>query len=73
MNRYKTIVFWSEEDQEYVAKLDGVSGFEYVSALASTKEDAIKLLDESIEDYIEDMKERGFPIPEPQSETTKQD
>lgn len=73
MNKYKIEVFWSDEDQEFVAIVPGVQGFKYLSALAETKEQAVRLLDEAIEDFIEDMIERGEPIPEPQFETTKQD
>jgi predicted RNase H-like HicB family nuclease len=65
MNKYKTEVFWSDEDQEFVAIVVGIPEFESISALSATKEEAVRLLDESIEVFIEDMIEQGKPIPEP--------
>jgi predicted RNase H-like HicB family nuclease len=73
MNKYKTEIFWSEEDQEFVARVVGVPKFKHVSGLAETKEEALKILEEAIEVFIEDMIENNEPIPEPQYETISKD
>ena len=65
MNKYKTEIFWSDEDQEFVARVIGIPKFKHVSGMAETKEDALKILEEAIEVFIDDMIEHGKPIPEP--------
>lgn len=62
MDRYEIIIYWSDEDQAYIAEvpeLPGCSahGDSYESALANAK-DAISL-------WIETAKEFNDPIPEP--------
>ena len=62
MDRYEIIIFWSDDDEAYVAEvpeLPGCSahGDSYESALAHAKE-AISL-------WIETAKEFNDPIPEP--------
>ncbi len=62
MFRYETIIFWSEEDQAYLAEVPELPGCmahgnSYESALANAKE-AIQL-------WIDTANEFGDPIPEP--------
>ena len=62
MVRYETIMYWSEEDQAYLAEVPELPGCiahgdSYESALANAKE-AIQL-------WIDTAKEFGDPIPEP--------
>ena len=62
MERYEIIIFWSDDDEAYIAEvpeLPGCSahGDSYESALANAK-DAISL-------WIETAKEFNDPIPEP--------
>jgi predicted RNase H-like HicB family nuclease len=60
--RYEVIIYWSEEDQAFIAEVpelpgcaaDGVSYFE---ALAN--------LERVIDEWIETARELGRPIPEP--------
>jgi len=64
MDKYEIIVFWSDEDQAYVADVPELPGCmahgeSYESALANVKE-AISL-------WIETAKEFGDPVPEPKS------
>jgi predicted RNase H-like HicB family nuclease len=73
MNKYKTEIFWYEPDQEFVARVVGIPEFKYLSGMAETKAEALRILEEDIEEIIEDMIENNEPIPEPQYETTKQD
>lgn len=62
MFKYETIIYWSEEDQAYLAEVPELPGCmahgdSYESALANAKE-AIHL-------WIDTAKEFGDPIPEP--------
>jgi predicted RNase H-like HicB family nuclease len=62
MVRYEKIIYWSEEDQTYLAEVPELPGCiahgdSYESALANAKE-AIQL-------WIDTAKEFGDPIPEP--------
>lgn len=62
MDRYEIIIFWSNEDQAYVADVPELPGCmahggSYEKALANAKQ-AISL-------WIETAKEFGDPIPEP--------
>ena len=61
MVRYETIIYWSEEDQVYLAEVPELPGCiahgdSYESALANAKE-AIQL-------WIDTAKEFGDPIPQ---------
>jgi predicted RNase H-like HicB family nuclease len=61
MVRYETIIYWSEEDQVYLAEVPELPGCiahgdSYESALAHAKE-AIQL-------WIDTAKEFGDPIPQ---------
>ena len=62
MDRYEVIIYWSEEDQAYVAEVPELPGCvahgdSYESALANAKQ-AIAL-------WIETAKEFNDPIPAP--------
>ncbi|QQO57658.1 MAG: type II toxin-antitoxin system HicB family antitoxin [Thiohalocapsa sp. PB-PSB1] len=62
MFKYETIIFWSEEDNAYLAEVPELPGCmahgdSYESALANAKE-AIQL-------WIDTAQEFGDPIPEP--------
>ena len=62
MFRYETIIFWSEEDQAYLAEVPELPGCmahgdSYESALANAKQ-AIQL-------WIDAAQEYGDPIPDP--------
>ncbi len=62
MYKYETIIYWSEEDQAYLAEVPELPGCmahgdSYESALANVKE-AIQL-------WIDTAKEFGDPVPKP--------
>jgi len=62
MYKYETIIYWSEEDQAYLAEVPELPGCmahgdSYESALANVKE-AIQL-------WIDTAREFGDPVPEP--------
>ncbi len=68
MNKYKTEIFWYEPDQEFVARVVDVPLFKGLSGMAETKEEALKILEETIEDVVEHRKKTGKPIPKPNIE-----
>ena len=62
MFKYETIIFWSEEDQAYIAEVPELTGCmahgdSYESALLNVK-DAIQL-------WIDTAREFNDPVPEP--------
>ncbi len=62
MDRYEIIIFWSDEDQSFVADVPELSGCmahgdSYESALANARE--------AITHWIATAKEFGDPVPEP--------
>ena len=62
MFKYETIIYWSEEDQAYLAEVPELPGCTahgntYASALANVM-DAIQL-------WVDTAKEFGDPVPEP--------
>lgn len=62
MHKYETIIFWSEEDQAYLAEVPELPGCiahgdSYESALLNVK-DAIQL-------WIDTAREFGDPVPKP--------
>ncbi len=62
MFKYSINMFWSNEDQGYIAL---VPEFKNLSAFGETPEEALKEARILIQDYIEIYKEEGIPIPKP--------
>jgi predicted RNase H-like HicB family nuclease len=62
MRDYHINIFWSEEDQAYIADLPD---FEYCSAFGATPEEALAELKIAKELWLEVAREEGFPIPAP--------
>jgi predicted RNase H-like HicB family nuclease len=62
MNKYEIIIYWSEEDQAFVAEVPELPG---CAAHGSTHEAALASAQEAIGLWIETAKEFGDPIPEP--------
>jgi predicted RNase H-like HicB family nuclease len=65
--RYKIVLFWSEEDQAYVAE---VPVLPRCSADGRTYEDALKAATVVLRESIEAAEEPGRPIPQPRSRKT---
>ena len=63
MFRYSMQLFFSEEDNEYVAL---VPEFPHLSALAATPDDAVREAQVAVEAFLEDMVEAGEEPPPPQ-------
>ena len=62
MNRYEVIIYWSVEDQAFVAEVPELPG---CAAHGTTQEAALANAKEAIALWIETAKEFGDPIPEP--------
>jgi predicted RNase H-like HicB family nuclease len=60
--RYPKQVFWSEEDEGFIAIAPDLSG---CSAFGGTESDALSELDQAIEVWIAAAKQAGNPIPAP--------
>ena len=65
MYKYKIIIYWSREDDAFVAEVPELPG---CMVHGKTYEEAIKNIQEAIHLWIETAKEFGDPIPEPKGE-----
>lgn len=62
MIRYEIIVYWSDEDQAFIAEVPELPG---CAADGATYQEAIASAEIVIREWIETAKELGRPIPEP--------
>lgn len=62
MNKYEVIIYWSEEDDCFIAEVPELAG---CMADGKTKEEALANAEVIIEEWIETAKELGREIPEP--------
>lgn len=62
MNKYEVIIYWSEEDQVFVAEVPELPG---CSAHGATREAALANAQEAIRLWIDTAREFGDPIPVP--------
>jgi predicted RNase H-like HicB family nuclease len=62
MRDYYIIIFFSEEDDCYVADLPD---FEHCSAFGATQQEALTELMKAKEAWLAAARENGYPIPEP--------
>ncbi len=62
MNKYEVIIYWSDEDQAFVAEVPELRG---CAAHGSTQEAALLSAQEAIRLWIDTAKEFGDPIPDP--------
>ena len=62
MIRYEVIIYWSEEDQAFIAEVPELPG---CAADGETYHKALANLEVIIQEWIETAKELGRPIPEP--------
>ena len=61
-SKYEIIIFWSEEDDAYVAEVPELSG---CMADGKTYQEAVANTEQIIQQWIETAKELGRPIPKP--------
>jgi predicted RNase H-like HicB family nuclease len=62
MNKYEVIIYWSQEDEAFVAEVPELPG---CAAHGPTQEAALASAQEAIGLWIETAREFGDPIPEP--------
>jgi len=62
MNKYEVIIYWSDEDEAFVAEVPELPG---CMADGPTYQEALSNAEVVIQEWIETAKELGRPIPEP--------
>jgi predicted RNase H-like HicB family nuclease len=65
MHKYEVIIYWSNEDQVFVAEVPELPG---CMAHGDTQEGALAQANEAIRLWIDTAKEFGDPVPEPKGE-----
>lgn len=65
MYKYEVILYWSNEDNVFVAEVPELPG---CMAHGATQETALKEVQEAITLWIDTAREFGDPIPEPKGE-----
>jgi predicted RNase H-like HicB family nuclease len=62
MTKYEIILYWSDEDQAFIAEVPELAG---CAADGATRQEAIVNAETVITEWIETARELGRPIPEP--------
>jgi len=62
MSKYEVIIYWSEEDQAFIAEVPELPG---CAADGKTYREALDNVEVVIQEWIETAKEAGRQIPEP--------
>lgn len=65
MHKYEVIIYWSEQDQVFIAEVPELPG---CIAHGNTQEVALKNVHEAVQLWIDTAKEFGDPVPEPKGE-----
>ena len=65
MYKYEVIIYWSTEDQTYIADVPELPG---CMAHGSTQQAALANANEAVRLWIDTAKEFGDPVPEPKGE-----
>lgn len=65
MHKYEIIIYWSNEDQAFIAEVPELPG---CMAHGSTQEAALANANEAIQLWIDTAGEFGDPVPEPKGE-----
>ena len=65
MHKYVIIIYWSNEDDAYVAEAPELPG---CSAHGDSQEAALEQIGQAIDLWLETAREFGDPIPEPKGE-----
>jgi predicted RNase H-like HicB family nuclease len=63
--QYEIVIYWSTEDQAYVAQVPELSG---CMAHGDTHESALANANEAIQLWIDTAQEFGDPVPEPKGQ-----
>ena len=62
MNKYEIIVYWSEDDDAFIAEVPELAG---CAADGKTYNEALENVEIIIDEWLETAKELGRPIPKP--------
>ncbi len=62
MSKYEVIIYWSKDDQAFIAEVPELSG---CAADGATYQEALANVETVIQEWIETAKDIGRPIPEP--------
>ena len=62
MNKYEVIIYWSDEDQAFVAEVPELPG---CAAHGATQQAALSSAQEAIQLWIDTARECGDPVPVP--------
>jgi len=62
MIRYEIIIYWSQEDEAFIAEVPELAG---CMADGKTYQEVLKNVEIIIQEWIETARELGRPIPEP--------
>ena len=62
MNKYEVIIYWSEDDQAYIAEIPELPG---CAADGVAYSDALKNVEVIIQEWIETAQNQGRDIPKP--------
>jgi predicted RNase H-like HicB family nuclease len=65
MHKYEIIIYWSREDQVFVAEVPELPG---CMAHGNTQQEALSNADEAIQLWIDTAQEFGDPIPQPKEQ-----
>jgi len=62
MSKYEVIIYWSKDDQAFIAEVPELPG---CAADGATYQEALANVETLIQEWIETAKDLGRPIPEP--------
>ena len=62
MRKYEIIIYWSKEDQSFIAEVPELPG---CAADGATYREALSNVEVIIQEWIETAQEEGRPIPKP--------
>ena len=62
MNKYEVIIYWSDEDEAFIAEVPELPG---CMADGATYQEALSKAEVVIQEWIETAKELGRPVPQP--------
>ena len=62
MSKYEVIIYWSKDDQAFIAEVPELSG---CAADGATYQEALASVETVIQEWIETAKDLGRPIPKP--------
>ena len=62
MNKYEVIIYWSKDDQAFIAEVPELPG---CAADGATYQEALANVETVIQEWIGTAKDLGRPIPEP--------